>query len=62
MFSHGENFELIETFLQSQLKYNKLEIKVHDPINNKETSYVVDLVELNQPDHAISKVSAYQKI
>ncbi len=41
------------------MKYNKLEIRVRDPNNKKEISYVVDLLELNQPDHSISKVSAY---
>ena len=44
------------------MKYNKLEIRARDPNNKKEISYIVDLVELNQPDNAISKVSAYKKI
>ena len=43
VLSNGQNFEIIETFQESPLKYNKLEIKLRDPNNKKEISYVVDL-------------------
>jgi hypothetical protein len=37
-------------FEESALKYNKLEINIHDPNTKKDHNHVVDLIEWNQKD------------
>ncbi len=49
--SHGENVEIIETFDKSPfMKFNRLEIIVHDPNTKQDNKQVVNLIEWNQQD------------
>jgi hypothetical protein len=56
---HGENVEIIETFEQSPfMRFNRLEVVVHDPNTNKDVKQMVNLIEWNKKDQAISMISA----
>jgi hypothetical protein len=60
--SHGQNVEIIEIFKKGGLKFNRLEIVLHDPNTKQDTKQLVNLIEWNQPDHAISKIGAHLKL
>ena len=61
--SHGENVEIIETFEQSPfMRFNRLEIVVHDPNTKQDVKQMVNLIDWNHQDQAISMIAAYKKI
>jgi hypothetical protein len=54
--------EILDIFEESPLRYNKLEINVYDPNTKQDVKHVVDLIDWNQKNEAITKISASQKI
>ena len=61
--SHGENVEIVETFEQSPfMRFNRLEIVVHDPNTKQDAKQMVDLIDWNHQDQAISMIAASRKI
>jgi len=54
--------EIIDIFEESPLKFNRLEIVVHDPNTKQDIKQMVNLIEWNQPDQSISKIGAYLKL
>lgn len=44
---HGQNVEIIDTFEESPLRFNRLEVIVHDPNTKKDFKQVINLIEWN---------------
>jgi hypothetical protein len=40
------------------MRFNRLEVVVHDPNTNKDVKQMVNLIEWNQKDQAISMIAA----
>lgn len=54
---------MIETFEKSEfMRFNRLEIVVHDPNTKKDIKQMVNLIDWNHQDQAISMIAAYKKI
>jgi hypothetical protein len=60
---HGDNVEIVETFEKSDfMRFNRLEIVLHDPNTKKDVKQMVNLIDWNHQDQAISMIAAYKKI